>query len=112
MTESCVGLVLCTFLQSCQILYAAQDLCSEVVIDLYCHPDGSKRLKFAQVFVVLSRVKTRENIRLVAHPNASAQQAYGYITELKPHPDVIAFYKGFKQSTNGAFIWDTNQALS
>ena len=84
----------------------------KVVIDLYCHPDGTHRLNFAQVFVALSRVKTRENIRLIQHPNASNEEAYSYITQLKPHPDVVAFYKGFKPSTSGGFIWDANLALS
>ena len=84
----------------------------KVVINLHCHPDETQRLKFAQIFVALSRVKTRQNIRLIRHPNATHEQAYSRITELRQHPDVTALCKGFKPSAKGAFTWDANLALS
>jgi hypothetical protein len=84
----------------------------KVILDLTCHPDPKRRLTFPAIYVALSRVKTKFDLRLLHHPNMSSQSAYEYITNLKQNQDVIAFYKGFKGDTITGQNWDPTSALN
>ena len=84
----------------------------KVVVDLTEHPDGTLKLSFASVLVALSRIKERMDIRLIHHASMSFESAYGCITKLQPHPDVTAFYKGFKGDWHKGQVWDPESALS
>jgi hypothetical protein len=83
----------------------------KVIIDLTCHPDGKRRLTFPAVFVALSRVRTRFDLRLLHHPNTTNQNAYHYITNLEQKPEVIAFYKGFHGNQIQGQHWDPEKSL-
>ena len=71
----------------------------KVVIDLHYQADPSKRIEFDGVFVALSRVRSRHNLRLLRHPDSTFEQAYSYITTLKPSEQVMAFYNGYAVDT-------------
>ena len=70
-----------------------------VVLDLTNHPTHYSRMEFAAIFVAMSRVKTSEHIRLLAHKRVghqhNADEAYSYITTLKPSRHACAFYYGY-----------------
>jgi Helicase len=55
---------------------------NKVVLDLNYKPNYNKRLKIDGIFVALSRVRCRSNIRLIKHANTSFEEAYGYISRL------------------------------
>ena len=84
---------------------------NKVVVDLTKHPDGRLKLKFASVYVALSRIKHRADIRLIQHQGMTREQSYGYITQLKPHPDVVAFYNGFYGNERDGYKWNSRQTL-
>jgi hypothetical protein len=51
---------------------------------------------FDGIFVALSRVRCCSSIRLIMeHTQTSFEEAYGYVSRLKPAPDVMALYRGF-----------------
>jgi hypothetical protein len=66
----------------------------KVVLDLHYKGNHKKRLGFDGIFVAPSRVRCRSSIHLVKHIHTSFEKAYGYISKLKPAPDVMAFYRG------------------
>jgi len=82
-----------------------------VVIDLMYHPNGRIRLKFAAIFVALSRVKCKEDLRLLHRPKKKLTSAYGYITEMRQHADVTAFYNGFTGNEGEGLRWCPQTAL-
>ena len=94
-----------------------------VVLDLTEHSNHYTKMKFAAVFVAMSRVASREHIRLLGHTKLGTQfdanQAYHYLTTLKAENDALAFYHGHEQLTNGTgrtkFLgmhWNATLALS
>ena len=89
-----------------------------VVLDLTSHPYNVCQLEFASIFVAMSRVKKMDHIRLITHQQQGVefdpQEAYSYITELKPSKDVMAFYHGYENqgdSTDG-ICWNPALALN
>jgi hypothetical protein len=84
---------------------------NKVVLDLNYKPNYNKRLKFDGIFVALSRVRCRSNIRLIKHANTSLEEAYGYISRLRPAPNVMAFYRGFTGNPEKGQLWDMQLAL-
>lgn len=83
----------------------------KVVLDLHYKSNHLKRLKFDGIFVALSRVRTRASIRLIRHTHTSFEEAYSYISRLKPADNVIAFYRGFTGSPKEGQVWDMQLAL-
>jgi hypothetical protein len=85
----------------------------KVVLDLNYHPDNGSRLGFDGVFVALSSVHSRHNLRLMRHDNTSFSKAYSDITKLKPSCHVTAFYRRFyhKTSPSDGETWDLHNAL-
>jgi hypothetical protein len=65
------------------------------VLDLHYKSNHRKRLGFDGLFVDLSRVRCCSSIPLIKHTHPSFEKAYGYISRLKPAPDVMDFYRGF-----------------
>ena len=85
----------------------------KVVIDLHDQPTVGSRLAFEGVFVAISRVRSRKNLRLLPHGN-TFEKAYGYITKLRPSPQVTAFYRGFEVDENSpedGLCWNYKKAL-
>ena len=74
--------------------------------------------KFASIFVAMSRVKNMDHIRLLTHQKEGVefnpQEAYSYITELKPSNNVMAFYHGYQErdDTKEGICWNPSLALS
>lgn len=83
----------------------------KVVIDLYCQPSGSRWLKFDGVFVALSRVRSRADLRLLRHEGSSFEEAYCYITKLLPSLNVTSFYRGFHGVSAEGQTWNPSLAL-
>jgi hypothetical protein len=46
-----------------------------------------------------------------AHTHTSFEEAYGYISRLKPAPDVMAFYRGFTDNRQEGQVWGMQLAL-
>ena len=85
----------------------------KVVIDLHDQPTVGSRLAFEGVFVAISRVRSRKNLRLLPHGN-TFEKAYGYITKLRPSPQATAFYRGFEVDENSpedGLCWNYKKAL-
>jgi hypothetical protein len=61
-----------------------------VLLNLHCKSNHRKRLGIDGIFVALSRVRCRSSICLIKHTHTSFEEAYGYISRLKPSPDVMA----------------------
>jgi hypothetical protein len=84
---------------------------NKVVLNLQYKPNHNKRLKFDGIFVALSRVRCRSSIRLMKHANTSFEETYGYISRLRPAPNVMAFYRGFTGNPGEGQVWDMQLAL-
>ena len=83
-----------------------------VVIDLTHHPLHINRMTYASIFVALSRVKSKNHIRLLRHNDLSLQRSYEYIESLKPDENVLRFYEGFEQpERDGAMTWSWQKAI-
>jgi hypothetical protein len=64
------------------------------------------------IFVALSRVRRCSSIHLIEHPHTGFEEAYGYISRLKPAPDVVmALYRGFTGNPQEGQVWDMRLAL-
>jgi hypothetical protein len=86
----------------------------QVVLDLHCKSKHRNQLGFDGVFVALSRVRCRSSIRCLkkhTHTHTSFERAYGYISKLKPAPDVMASYRGFTGNPQEGQVWDMKLAL-
>jgi hypothetical protein len=83
----------------------------KVVLDLHYKSNHRKWSGFDGIFVALSRVRCYSSIRLEAHIHASFEEAYGYISRLKPAPDVTTFYRGITTNPQEGQVWDTQLAL-
>jgi hypothetical protein len=83
----------------------------KVLLDLHCHPNHYRRLNFASIFVALTRVQKREDLKLVAHNGYEFQQSYQYITDLKPHKNTMSYYHGFSNNDINGCTWDPDLAL-
>ena len=83
----------------------------KIVLDLHYKPNYNNRLKFNGIFVALSRVRCCSSIHLIKHANTSFEEAYGYISRLRPAPNVMAFYRGFTGNSKEGQVWDMQLAL-
>ena len=91
-----------------------------VIIDLTSHPTKISQMKFAAIFVAMSRVQKKEHIRLLHHRQNGKKfnpfQAYSYITQLKPDDNVMSFYAGFidtdPDTSNKGALWSPQAALA
>ena len=84
---------------------------SRVVLALTCRPDHSLQMKFAAVYVALSRVECKEHLRLLFHDEGKERtpmEAFGYLATLRPNKYVVQYYGGF-YNKNGT--WDMEKAL-
>lgn len=91
----------------------------KVVIDLTDHPTHYARMKFAAVFVALSRVRRGSDIRLLQHtPRGKAFcpiEAYSYLRNLRPCRYCRAFYHGYTNTADSeteGMVWDLEKACS
>ena len=91
----------------------------KVVLDLFCHPTKYAKMNFAAIFVAMSRVKNKEDIRLLSHTKEgdtiNMVEAYSYITQLSPSDYVMAFYHGYERNqsnNNHGNVWSPRKALS
>ena len=67
-----------------------------VVIDLTKHPQQLSCMKYASVFVAMSRVKNSNHIRLLETSKVSARAPqYNYIDKLKPNKYIPPFLHGY-----------------
>ena len=90
-----------------------------VVIDLTHRPTQMSQMKFAAIFVAMSRVQKTDHIRLLTHRRTGKQfdpqQAYSYITTLKPDDNVMSYYAGFpptQDSNDNGVFWSPSLALA
>jgi hypothetical protein len=83
----------------------------KVVLNLHYKSNHRKRLGFDGMFVALSRVRCCSSIPLITHTHTSFEKAYGYISRLKPAPDVIDFYRGFTGNPQEGQVWGMELAL-
>ncbi len=81
-----------------------------VIIDLTDHPFEICRMKYAAIFVAMSRVEMKDHLRLL-EPNTvqSRESLYQYLETLKPEPNIAPFLHGY--TANNA-AWDPNLALT
>ena len=87
-----------------------------VVLDLTQHPISANRMKYASIFVALSRVKSSAHMRLVRHGDITYEDSYEYLLSLEPLEYVSKYYKGFQPTSTddddgGGLIWNPNKAL-
>lgn len=86
----------------------------QVVVDLNFHDTHYSRMEFAAVFVALSRVKSRADIRLLGHKRSADkicyESAYKHLTLLHPREEALAFLYGFSDAQGST--WDQERALS
>jgi hypothetical protein len=83
-----------------------------VIIDLTKHPLHINRMKYASIFVAMSRVKAKHHIRLLKHSNMPLKQSYEYIEKLKPDENVLRFYNGFENTEpDGGMTWSWEKAI-
>ena len=81
-----------------------------VVIDLRDHPRGVCRLKYAAMFVAMSRVEHSNHLRLLEPETVLHRSSYyEYLMWLKPHKDIAPFQHGY--ATFGS-KWDYKWALT
>jgi hypothetical protein len=64
-------------------------------------------MKYASVFVAMSRVRCMDHVRLICHAKHQEIQKYPYLSRSQPADCVMAFYNGF--SVDGS--WKGSQAL-
>ena len=69
-------------------------------------PHLNRLINFSAMYVAFSRVKTSSDIRLLVHADRPSELQY--LKNLKPDPDVIAFYKGLLLGKK----WNSFLALS
>ena len=81
-------------------------------------------MKFAAIFIAMSRVQKKEHIQLLHHRQNGKKfnplQAYSYITQLKPDDNVMSFYAGFidtdtdtdTASSNKGALWSPQADLA
>lgn len=85
---------------------------SRVVIALTARPLHRLQMKYASVFVGMSRVKEADHIRLLEHGRGSIlgshQNKYGYLTNLLPQKSISMYDAGYKD-TKGR--WNQQRAL-
>ena len=83
----------------------------KVILALESRPLGIMQMEFPSIFVAMSRVKERENIRILFHSPAETADydKLRYITRLKPSKNVLRYYAGFH---NNRGLWDPARALS
>jgi hypothetical protein len=85
---------------------------SRIIVALSQQPNKAAEMKYAAVFVALSRVRHADHIRLLQHNhvNMSQQQGrmktYHYLTELVQDSFVTKFYKGY---INHNGVWDSSR---
>jgi hypothetical protein len=83
-----------------------------VIIDLTKHPLHINRMKYASIFVAMSRVKAKHHIRLLKHSNMPLKQSYEYIEKLKADENVLRFYNGFENTEpDGGMTWSWEKAI-
>ena len=91
----------------------------KMVVDMTDHPTHYTRMKFAAVFVALSRVRCGNDIRILRHAARGKSfckfDAYSYLTKLVPCKYCMAFYHGYVKpddwETEG-MMWDMERACS
>ena len=92
-----------------------------MVVDLTWQGSHNCRMEYAAVFVALSRVASKDHIRLLRHAKVGRmfdpEEAYGYLAKLKPARAVAAFYHGFvprtgRGTTSLGEAWNPERALS
>jgi hypothetical protein len=86
---------------------------SRVVLALTNRPSSQLQMKFAAIFVAISRVQHTDHMRILYHPHighytAVAKKYFKYLTELHPDKFVVQFYSGFRNN-NGP--WNRDLAL-
>ena len=85
-----------------------------VVLDISRHPNHQNRVEYASLFVGLSRVTSKQHLRLIKHHDMSMEQSYKYIENLKPNENVTRFYGGFQNDTvdaDGGMTWSWEKAI-
>ena len=90
-----------------------------VVVDLTNHGTHYSRMKFAAVFVAMSRVRKGCDIRLLAHKEIGQKHdpvmAYEYLCDLRPLHEAAAFCHGFSREGDPSPLdvtWNFQRALS
>jgi hypothetical protein len=84
----------------------------KVVLDLHYKSNHRKWLGFDGIFVVLSGVRCCSSIPLIKHIHTSFEEAYGYISRLKPAHDVMALYRGgFMGNPQEGQVWGMQLAF-
>jgi hypothetical protein len=81
-----------------------------VVLALSKNP--TKSLAFAGLFVALSRVRKRENIRILQHLEGTLKDpapAFGYLIDLLPDKYVTQFYAGYPENEG---LWQPRLAMA
>ena len=73
-----------------------------VVLDLSERPNCYEQMKFAAIFVGMSRVQFSDHMRLLKHKLPGVpydrEKDHSYLTELRPDPDVTKFYAGYQKN--------------
>ena len=84
-----------------------------VILALDSRSLQQNQLKYASIFVGLSRVKKAEHIRLLEHgrgsPLGGRHRALGYISSLLPQKTINMFNAGFNKDLNGH--WNRKESL-
>ena len=81
-----------------------------VVIALTDHPFTICRMKYAAIFVAMSRVQQSSHLRLLEPTTVQSRRAlYQYLADVSPNPHILPFLHGYEK--DGA-PWNPDLALA
>ena len=83
-----------------------------VVLALAHRDNANVQMKYASIYVALSRVKLAKHLRILSHNSGPRPGGLGlkYVTHLKHCVHVLDYYAGFDKQSQGG-IWDPQASL-
>ena len=82
----------------------------KVILSLSEHPDHRIRMTWEHLYVALSRVRQKNDIRLLLR--LGDRSTMKYITNLHKNKKIDSFFKGYLYDNQGAVSWEPLLAAS
>ena len=83
-----------------------------LILSLSCHPCGTLRLTWEALYVALSRVRRRDDIRILLM-RGKDRKDLDYVSDLKKDKNVRYYFGGFRNEDDGTPPrWDRDLALT
>ena len=92
------------------LLQAQGRTISKVILCLSEHPTPFLKLKWESLYVALSRIRTREDLRLLLRKKD--RETMNYVSQLKKDDRVHHFFQGYADNENDIPVkWNARRAL-